>query len=250
MSIQTERSGVLVTGGAGGIGSSIVSELLKKNYSILVADSNPASLYTTKVSFPDVQVVKTDLSRVEDTERLAQICLDSAISNIVHCAGYGGPFDTTENTTYDTWRKVFSINVDSLFILCKNMLPELKKERYGRIVAISSIQGQLGSGGSSAYVSSKHALNGLIKTIATEYGPFGITANAIAPGYISSPMGANDTAVDDYTRRVLERTPTQSQGTSSQVASLVGTLLDPSMGYMNGSILAIDGGISASVGVL
>jgi len=238
----------LVIGGAGGIGSSIVSMLNENHIPTVVIDNNKLALDKLHNAIPDIKVIICDLSKPKELRKA--IAKLNMINTIIHCAGYGGPFKDIEHTTYLNWQKAFAVNVNSLFIINQELLPHMRSRQFGRIVAISSIQGQLGSWGSSAYVSSKHALNGYIRTLASEYGKIGITANAISPGYISSPMGANNEKVNDYTSMVLSRTPTASVGTPSQISELVKVLIREDMEYMNGAILTLDGGISASVGVL
>lgn len=201
-------------------------------------------------SLDNVTPFNVDFTNHPQTQELARTCVEKNVAGVIHCAGYGGPFELTENTTYDTWRDAFSINVDSLFLLTRTLIPSFKQKKYGKIIAISSIQGNLGSYGSSAYVSSKHALNGLVKTIATEYGQYGITANVIAPGYIVSPMGTGNESAEGYRKKVIERTPTRTEGTPKQIAKMVRLLMRPDMKYVNGAVIPLDGGISSSVGVL
>lgn len=240
----------LVTGGAGGIGQQIVRELIMDGALVSICDVAPNHNGLAESRSGDITYYQVDLSDDGDVEKLAKRCVENNINSIVHCAGFGGPFNSTEDTTLHDWQQVFKVNVTSLFSLSRALLPNMREQRFGRLVAVSSIQGNLGSNGSSAYVASKHALNGLMKTIASEYGQYGVTANVVAPGYIASPMGADDAKVDDYMNKVINRTPTHAIGTSDQIARMVALLLDPGMPYANGGVFTIDGGISSSVGVV
>ena len=245
-----QRKTVLVTGAVGGIGSSIVKKLIGINYSVIATDSDEAGLVKLQDQLPALTIQECDLTNSADVVKLAKLCKKNNVSCYVHSAGYGGPFLSIDKFTHNDWQKVFKVNVESLFLLSKEILPPLVDKGWGRIVAISSIQGSLGSRGSAAYVASKHALNGLIKTIAIEYGQHGITANAICPGYIQSPMGADNARVDDYVKKVLQRTPSHKLGTAGGVADTVAFLLQESNDYMNGSLINFDGGISSDVGIV
>jgi 3-oxoacyl-[acyl-carrier protein] reductase len=236
---------ILVTGAAGGIGSKIVETLSKSANRIIATDNSPklSALFSNDSKLLPVEC---ELTSDEQLNALITLCRKNYVNAVVHCAGYGGPFVKVTDVSTKEWDKVFTINVTSLFKISKALVPAMAKNSFGRIVAISSIQGNLGSTGSSAYVSSKHALNGLIKTIASEFGSNGITANAICPGFILSPMGAS---TDEYHKKVLDRTPTKTIGDPAIIAEMVQFMLSESSSYMNGSIVNIDGGISSDTGI-
>ena len=241
---------VLITGAAGGIGSAVVKALAPTAELLIVTDKNEDGLDKLTQQYENVMSHACDLASTEEVESLIRLCIEKNINCVVHSAGFGGPFVTLTKVSYEDWRRVFRVNVDSLYLIAHGLLSNMVEQKFGRIIALSSIQGSLGSRGSSAYVASKHALNGLIKTIAVEYGGSGITANAICPGYIRTQMGANDSQVDDYMCKVLNRTPTATVGEPSQVADVVAFLLSKTNSYMNGSFVTVDGGISADVGIL
>ncbi|MBP7844470.1 MAG: SDR family oxidoreductase [Proteobacteria bacterium] len=240
---------VLITGAAGGIGYVIVKSLSEQGFKILATDYAD-KLKKIKTWPKNVELFAADLTDSKEVDKLSKEALKFKINGIVHCAGYGGPFVDIVESSLEEWNKVFAINVNSLFIILNKTLSSFVKAKYGRVIAISSIQSLMGSPGSGAYVSSKHALNGLIKTVAAEFAPKGIRANLICPGYIKSPMGANDKKIDNYTQKVLERTPNRKLGEASEIARLCSFLLEASNDYINGSVITIDGGISADVGVL
>ena len=250
MTTSQKNGRILITGAAGGIGSAIVERLAPTTETIVIVDKDERGLRKLARQYENVADYACDLTSKDEVERLVNFCKERGIDSIVHSAGFGGSFVTLSEVSYEDWRKVFGVNVDSLYLLAHGLIPAMVDQKFGRIVAISSVQGSLGSRGSSAYVASKHALNGLIRTIAVEYGEAGITANAICPGYIKTKMGANDSKVDDYTRKVLNRTPTATIGEPSQIADAVAFLLGGSSSYMNGSFVTIDGGITADVGIL
>lgn len=241
---------ILITGAAGGIGSIIVKNLAQNNNYVIATDSNKRGLDALTSISSSCQTKLCDLTDTNDILSLIKLCQEHKVDTIIHSAGYGGPFLQLDSFSLNDWEKVFDINVKSLFLITKGILPIMKNEGFGRIIAISSIQSLFGSSGSAAYVSSKHALNGLIKTIAVEFGQFGISANAVCPGYIKSPMGADDSKVDSYMQKVINRTPSRKIGTPEQISKLIKLLISDDMSYMNGSIITLDGGISSDIGIL
>jgi 3-oxoacyl-[acyl-carrier protein] reductase len=243
---------IIITGAGGGIGRATSEMLAKDGYNLILTDLDATKLNKVLVKLKGKNHIKIpcDLADKKQVQKFISEIKSKKIkiSCIINNAGFGGPFELIENTSEENLHKVFEINFFCAFNLCKNFLPTMKKQRFGRIINIASIQGIYAEKYSSAYISSKHALIGLTKSIATEYAEFGITANAIAPGYIDTSMGATK-KLDDYKKLVLKRTPTKSVGNPDSVAKMVKFLLEDE-GYINGSVLTLDGGITSSLGVL
>lgn len=149
----------------------------------------------------------------------------------------------------DEWYDLVNANLKSVFNLCRAALPAMKQQGFGRIVNIASVQGYLGAARSSTYVACKHGVIGYTRAIAAEWGAFGITCNAICPGYVQTSMGVQDGAVDDHTQRVIEKTPAGRIAQPQEIAQLVAYLVGPNASFINGASLTIDGGLSCHVGV-
>ncbi len=170
----------LVTGGASGIGRAIADRLR--------ADGN-------HVAIIDLTATDTDLSYVADVTDRAQIdtalaAVRSALGPItilVNAAGLTG-FRRFTNITFDEWSKVVDVNLNGVFHTTQAVLPDMLDAGWGRIVNISSSATHSGSPYQSHYVAAKSAVNGLTKCLALEYGPLGITANVVPPGFIDTPM--------------------------------------------------------------
>ena len=141
------------------------------------------------------------------------------------------------------WDQLFGVNVEGVRNLCQWALPRMKAQGHGRIVNIASIMGLFGGAQSSTYAATKHALVGYSKAIAAEWGAYGITCNALCPGYIETEMLAKAPAA--ARQRLLERIPGKRFGTPEEVAGLVSFLVGPLGGYVNGSALVMDGGLSS-----
>ena len=142
-----------------------------------------------------------------------------------------------------------NVNLKAVFLFTSLLLPAMKSSGFGRIINIASIQGLFGSARSSTYVASKHGMIGYTKTIAAEAGPFGVTCNAICPGYVETGMVTQDRTIDQYTQRVLARSPVKRISLPSEIARVVLHLIDDGAGFINGSSIVVDGGLSAHLGI-
>lgn len=141
-----------------------------------------------------------------------------------------------EETTFDSWRRTMSVNLDGAFLCARRALPAMRRQRFGRIVAIGSSAGI--SGGSvrcAAYAASKAGLMTMIKAIATEFGPHGITANALAPALIRTPMLGEIADLAD-------RIPVARVGETDDVAGCVAFLCSSHASYITGEVVDVNGG--------
>ncbi|OGT36656.1 MAG: hypothetical protein A3F12_00010 [Gammaproteobacteria bacterium RIFCSPHIGHO2_12_FULL_38_14] len=241
----------LITGAGRGIGFEIASLLSQFVDHLILVDKNTDSLKNfSKLDQNKLKIITTDLSSTEQTCLAIRELLKEGIfpNIIINNAGYGGDFQTIEKISYDLWDDIFNINVKSHFLFSKNFLPYMKKKHYGRIVSIVSVQGFLGAPLSSAYVSSKHAALGLMKTIASEWGMYGITSNAISPGYVKTSMGAQNERISDHEKNILSLTPAKRMAAPQEIASLVQYLLSENASFINGENIVIDGGLTCYVG--
>lgn len=242
----------LITGASQGIGASIASELAKNNiHTILlarnssnlkeVADSIHAaggscSYYSCDVTRPGeisatINAIKHDLSVVPQI--------------LINNAGIGGPFHKAHEVSENEWDLIFNTNVKAAFLFCKNLLPSMKENKFGRIINISSIFGNIGGAHSSTYAASKHALVGYTKSLAVEWGQYNITCNLVSPGYVDTSMGAasNNHSHED----IINKIPSKRQASPDEIARLVLFLIKPENSYINGSDIIIDGGLLAGL---
>jgi 3-oxoacyl-[acyl-carrier protein] reductase len=230
---------IIITGGSGGIGRAIVHSLSKK-YLIYNLDKQPPEKTSENEKF-----IRVDLTSADNINSALYSIKKETLSGFVHCAGFGGPFVDITKVQEDLWDKIFAINIKAAYLLSKEILPEFKKRLYGRIIMIASSQSIVGAKNSVAYSASKHALIGFIKSLADEWGEYGITANAISPGYVETPMGVQDTQVLNHRQIILDKTPSKRTAAPEEIARVVDFLISQESGYINGANFVVDGGITA-----
>ncbi|MFY0522710.1 SDR family NAD(P)-dependent oxidoreductase [Archangium gephyra] len=252
MGTQVEAKLALVTGASRGIGAAIAEVLAENGFQVALLGRDAQALSSVEQKLTatgararsficdvaDEAAVDATLARIETSLGVPGV--------LVNNAGYGGPFHRADEVSKQEWDTLFRVNVDGVYYLCRWALPRMKAGGYGRIVNISSIQGLFGGALSSTYSATKHALVGYSKTLAAEWGAYGITCNAVCPGYIDTEMLAK--ADPGVRKELLRRIPTGRFGTAEEVARLVAFLAGPHGGYINGSALVMDGGLSAHLG--
>jgi len=233
------RGEVLITGGMGGIGSSIVEILSEKEISCITLDKN-----INRDLFKNEVFIEIDLNYPEKI-RSKIFPLNINILNFVHCAGYGGPFVDIVNLREEDFINIFNINLFSAYFILKELLPNWKINNYGRFLGIASSLSIVGAKNSVAYSSSKHALVGFVKSIGAEWGEFGITSNCISPGYVDTKMGIQEEEVNNHKRKIIEMTPSAKISHPNEISRVVNFILDEESSYINGSNWTVDGGITA-----
>lgn len=245
---------VALVAGAGGIGTA-VCEALASESSLVVFDVDEGRAQSVAKRLREqgrqVCAVRCDISDAGDVEAaLSAIGRDVGPPSIfVHAAGFGGPFHSVDEVSVDEWDKIVGTNLRSAFLFSRWLLPHMKAARYGRIVLIASVQGLVGARLSTAYVASKHGLVGFARALAAEWGEFGITCNAVCPGYVNTPMGAQPDSRPGHVELILERTPSKRIAEPKEVASLVQYLVSDAAAHVNGAALVMDGGITADIGI-
>jgi 3-oxoacyl-[acyl-carrier protein] reductase len=143
------------------------------------------------------------------------------------------------------WAKVIEVNLTSVMRMCQTFIPDMQALKYGRIVSISSLAGRSKSVvAGPSYMASKAGVLGLTRAIATEMGPFGITANCVAPGRILTEMALQ--AGEEVNRRYAEQIPVKRIGTPAEVGQAVAFLCAESSGFINGATIDINGGFFMS----
>jgi 3-oxoacyl-[acyl-carrier protein] reductase len=139
------------------------------------------------------------------------------------------------------WRRVLSTNLDGVFLVTKEVLSKMMRKRYGRIINISSVVGQMGNPGQANYVASKAGVIGFTKAVAREVASRNITVNAVAPGYIATSM--TEELTENAQQELLEMVPLGRIGSVADIASGVRFLASKEAGYITGHVLNINGGI-------
>jgi 2-hydroxycyclohexanecarboxyl-CoA dehydrogenase len=227
----------VVTGGGSGIGLAIAERLLADGYRVATLDLNPGGKgLALESDVTDRAQVDRALATV--AERLGPVAI------LVNAAGLDG-FKRFADLTFEAWQRVIDVNLNGTFHCIQAVLPGMLGAGWGRIVNISSSSAHSGQPFMAHYVAAKSAVNGLTKSLALEYGPSGITVNAVPPGFIDTPMlrkseerGLLGGTVDDH----IARTPVRRVGTPQDIAAACAFLISDEAGYITGQILGVNGG--------
>lgn len=245
----------IVTGAGNGIGASTAKLLAQHGVRVGVLDIQleKSQMVAQEIILAGGQAlpIQCDVGKRTQVEEAIELIEAGfgAITILVNNAGVGGPFHRVDEVSDEEWDWIINTNLKSVFLFCRNLLPKMKESNYGRIVNVASIQGLLGSAHSSSYVASKHGMIGYTKTIAAEWGEHGITCNAICPGYVDTAMGVRPEDISDYMKRVIAKSPVKRVAQPIEIAQMIHHLVGEHSGYINGSCVTMDGGISSHVGI-
>jgi NAD(P)-dependent dehydrogenase (short-subunit alcohol dehydrogenase family) len=226
----------VVTGGGSGIGAAIANRLRSDGYHVATLDLNPSDeefAFTADV---------TDRAAVDAALDAIRTQL-GPVTILVNAAGLDG-FKRFLDIDFDTWQRVVNVNLHGVFHCIQAVLPDMIEAGWGRIVNISSSSTHSGTPYMSHYVSAKSAVNGLTKSLALEYGPAGITVNAVPPGFIDTPMlrKAESRGFLGDIDKTIEQTPVRRIGKPEDIAAACSFLISEEAGYITGQILGVNGG--------
>ena len=236
---------VIVTGGARGIGKEIASQFCKEKAKIVLFDVNEELLKPTQKELGEhceAMGLTVDVTSLEDVEKNVNKVIDKfhRVDILVNNAGI-----TRDNLilrlSENDWDKVLNVNLKGAFNCIKTVAKFMVKQRYGRIVNISSIIGIMGNPGQVNYGASKAALIGITRTLSRELGSRNITVNAIAPGYIDTPM--TQKLSDKVKDEMFARIPLRRFGKPEDIAKAVLFMASGDASYINGQVLVVDGGL-------
>jgi len=225
----------VVTGGGSGIGQAVAQRLRADGLDVAVIDVNPSDAefsYTADV---------TDRAAVDDALTAIRAQL-GPVTVLVNAAGLE-KFKRFTDITFDDWQRVIDVNLNGVFHCVQAVLPDMIEAGWGRIVNISSSSTHSGQPFMSPYVAAKSAVNGLTKSLALEYGPCGITVNAVPPGFIDTPM-LRKSEERGYlvVEKNIEATPVRRIGRPEDIAAACAFLISEEAGYITGQILGVNGG--------
>ncbi len=236
----------LVTGASQGIGEAIARRLAAQGARVVLAARSEAKLATLAtsiaaeggVAFP----LRLDLSRAAEIgERIRALPEEwSEIEILVNNAGIAAD-NLLARMSLEQWQRVLDTNLTGTFAVTKELVRGMLKKRYGRIVTVSSVVGLMGNAGQANYAAAKAGLIGFTKSVARELASRGITANAIAPGFVETAMTAR---LPEATRRAMfDDIPAGRLGTVDEMASAALFLASAEAGYITGQVLNVSGGL-------
>ncbi|MEQ7124262.1 SDR family NAD(P)-dependent oxidoreductase [Actinopolymorpha sp. B11F2] len=237
----------IVTGGGRGIGRALVLRLASEGVTTVAIDVNQEDLDALGAELADTGVPSSQfVGDVTDLERIQEVVDEvvrrhGRIDILVNNAGVaaGGPVDTLP---VERWHSCQDVNLTGTFLMCKAVIPVMKKQRSGRIINASSFAAIVPSVGGAAYASAKAAVAHFTRAIAGELGPWNITANAYAPGMIPTDMNHFAERPDEVQDRLLDMLTIRRWGSPEDIAHLVCFLASDQAEYITGTLIDVSGG--------
>ncbi len=246
--MQTRETKIaLITGGASGIGKAIALKLSKSGISVYVADLN----------IPQAETVVDEITKLGQKAKAFYVDISNSslvvdlfdqlrqetdqLDLLVNAAAILDQTIFIEEMNDEQWKRMMSINLDGTFYCCREAVRWMKEHKSGRIINFSSVAGLTPTPGALHYSVTKGAIIQLTRTLAKEVARYNIRVNAIAPGYIQTPM--LDKMEEKFKAFILKNTPLKRFGTAEEIASLVAFLSTPEADFFTGQIFSPNGGL-------
>lgn len=237
----------IVTGAAVGNGQAFCLRLAREGARVMIADIADASEAIEKVREigGEIEAIHVDVTSEEATQMMARKTLErfGRIDILVNNVGlyHEEPF---ELISFDEWRRMLSVNLDSLFLTTRAALPAMKSQGFGRIIALSSDTIWLGTPYLVHYVTSKMGVIGFVRSLASEVGKYGITVNAITVGLTATQRPPNEKLVGSILEHLLPQQAVHRADEPEDIAAVVAFLASPESSIMSGQTLNVDGGVA------
>ena len=240
--ISFKNKNILITGATGGIGNELVKKFITLGANVFATGTKSEKLDMIKKKYPEARVKKFDISehaRIE--EFIDNVVLElGGLDVLINNAGI-----TMDNLSIrmkdEEWTKVINVNLSSTFLLCKHSIRKMLKNKFGRIVNITSVVAHTGNLGQSNYAASKAGIIGMSKSLAVEYAKKNITVNCVSPGFIVSDMTMN--LAEKVKLYLTSKIPMGKLGTGEDISSCVAFLSSDQASYITGETIHVNGGM-------
>ena len=241
--INLKKNNIILTGATGGIGNSILEKLVDAEANVVATGTNEEKLNLIKSKHKSVKVEKFDISKHDEIENFINKVsenFENKIDVLINNAGV-----TSDNLSIrmkeEEWKKVIDINLTSTFLLSKNVIKKMLKNKKGKIINITSVVGHTGNIGQANYTASKAGLIAMSKSFALEYGKKNININCVSPGFIKTEM--TDKIDQNYKEILKSRIPLDRFGEPKEVANTVLFLCSNLADYITGETIHVNGGM-------
>ena len=236
---------VLITGATGGIGNSLIEKFNNLGSSIIATGTNEEKLNNLKEKYPNINIEKFKLEEHNKIEKFIDTIYTklNGLDILVNNAGI-----TLDNLSIrlseENWQKVLDINLTSSFLMCKFAIKKMLKNKFGKIINVTSIVGHTGNVGQANYAASKAGIIAFSKSLALEYAKKNINVNCVSPGFIKTDM--TDKINEDFKKVLISKIPAGSLGSGEDVSNCVAFLASDMANYINGETLHVNGGMYMS----
>ena len=236
---------ILITGATGGIGHSLVKKFDELGSIVLATGTNEEKLDNLKNEFKNIKTKSFKLDQHSEIEKFVDSCHSelSGIDVLINNAGI-----TSDNLSIrlaeENWKKVIDINLTSTFLMCKQTIKKMLKNKQGKIINITSIVAHTGNVGQANYAASKAGIIGFSKSLALEYAKKNINVNCISPGFIKTDM--TDKINEEFKKMLVSKIPSGSLGKGEDVANSAVFLASDMSDYITGETIHVNGGMYMS----
>ena len=241
--IDLKNSNIILTGATGIIGNSILDKLISAGSTVLATGTNEEKLNKIQQKYKNLNILKFDISDHKNIDKFVEDCnsiLSNKIDILINNAGV-----TSDNLSVrmkeEEWKKVIDINLNSTFLISKNVIKKMLKGKSGKIINITSVVGHLGNIGQANYAASKAGIIAMSKSLALEYGKKNITINSVSPGFIISEM--TNKITEEHTELLKSRISLNKFGKPEDVANTVAFLCSNLSDYITGETIHVNGGM-------
>jgi len=233
---------IIITGATGGIGNSLVKKFIEYDAKILATGTNEDKLLKLKNEFKNIEIKKFKLEEHQHIENFIENACNKlgGLDILINNAGI-----TLDNLsirlTEENWKKVLDINLTSSFLMCKYAIKKMLKNKYGKIINITSIVAHTGNIGQANYSASKAGIVAFSKSLAMEYAKKKININCVSPGFIKTEM--TDKINDEFKKMLISKIPSGDLGSGEDVSNCVAFLASDMANYINGETIHVNGGM-------